>query len=84
MVKLFLLAQKTFVYERYSLDLVKNEFFKKNKDFGFLWPRATRHTRLPHASERYFHKTSNHLFPLNNHYENVQAPINEAYICFFH
>ena len=51
MVKLFLLLRKkTCVYDGYSLDFVKNEFYKK-KDFVILWPRATRHSHLPQASE---------------------------------
>ena len=48
-----------------------------------MWPRVTRLSRFPQASEQYFRETSNYLFPLNNHYENKQGPYNQAYICFF-
>ena len=83
MVNLFLFAQKkTCVYDGYSLDFVKNEFYKK-KDSVILWPRATRHSHLPQASEWCFRKTSHQLFLLNNHYENKWAPFNKSYICFF-
>ena len=63
------MLRKTCVYDGYS--------------FVILWPKVTRHSHIPQASEWCFCKTSHQLFLLNNHYENKWAPFNKSYICFF-
>ena len=42
----------------------------------------TRHSRLLQASERYYQKNSDQLFPLNKYYEIKLVAFNKAYIWF--